>query len=284
MSERTLRLGLFQFAPALLDVGQNSERIVEAAGRMGGDLLVTPELSLTGYDVRDAATDVALPLDPGTSCAAFPQAAPGRVLVGLVEKANDGRLYNAAAILDEGIPIFRHRKIYLPTYGMFDEARYFAHGTQLQTHTLGLWDIGILVCEDFWHPALSYLLAAAGIHLLVVAAAAPGRGVLKGSESGGRFASADAWERIASTTALLHGIYVVLVNRTGVEGGITFAGGSLLAGPDGRILERAPDEGDALLVMELSLDDLDQARRPYAHIRDENIALVKRELQRLSPT
>jgi predicted amidohydrolase len=281
MTERTLRLGIFQFGPALLDVRENAQRIATAAGGTTVDLLATPELSLTGYDVRDAAVDVAVTLDPATATAVLPDG-PTPLLVGLVEKAGDGRIFNTAAILQGRTPVFRHRKIYLPTYGMFDEARYFARGTQVRTHDLGAWRIGVLVCEDFWHPALSYLLAAAGVHLLVVAAAAPGRGVLQGSGSGGRFASADAWEHIASTTALLHGIYVALVNRTGVEAGLTFAGGSLVVSPGGDVLERAGDEGDALLLAELSLDTVERARRPYAHLRDEDLALVKRELNRLT--
>ncbi|MGE5863512.1 MAG: MFS transporter [Rhizobacter sp.] len=142
------------------------------------------------------------------------------------------------------------------------------------------WQAGVLVCEDFWHPGLVYALASTGIDVLLVLAAGPGRGVWEGGEHG-QFASADAWERIARTTAQLYGIYVALANRAGVEGAVTFAGGSLIVDPAGIVVARAPALEPALLKARLSPADLQRARRPAFHGRDDDPLLVARELRRL---
>ncbi|MBR9988764.1 MAG: hypothetical protein KFH98_03355, partial [Gemmatimonadetes bacterium] len=122
-------------------------------------------------------------------------------------------------------------------------------------------------------------MARRGIDALLVQAAAPGRGA-RDDSGDGRFASADVWERIARTTAQLYGIYVALCNRSGVEGAVTFAGGSLVAGPDGSILARAGDRGEEVLSVELTRGALRAARRPYSHERDDDPGLVMRELAR----
>jgi predicted amidohydrolase len=284
-----LRLALFQSAPRLRDPAWNAARIATAAADAACDLFLTPELSLTGYDVGDDARELAVPLPLGTRLR-FPGDAHGEMLrdvapqlvLGLLEAdAEGGAPYNAAAVLERGDVVFRHRKIYLPTYGMFDETRWFARGSTLDVCALrGGWRAGILVCEDFWHPGLAYVLAAARIHVLLVLAAAPGRGVLDGGEAGGAFASADAWDRIARATAQQYGVYVCLANRVGVEGGVTFGGGSLVVGPDATVCGRADSFAEALLEVVLDPAAVAAARAPYAHHRDDDARLVARELAR----
>lgn len=288
-----LRLGIAQLAPRLRDVAANAAAI-SAAAAADVDLLITPELSLTGYDIGDAvhrlATPVTLgsPLRPRTARHGpeegygpleLPANAPGDVVIGMIE-AGPGGPFNTACVLRQGRVVFRHRKLYLPTYGMFDEGRWFGRGGSLDTWTTPSgWHCGLLICEDFWHPGLAYVLASRGIDLLLVQAAAPGRGAWPGGESG-MFASADVWERIARTTAQLYGIHVALCNRSGVEGGVMFAGGSLVAGPDGSLLARASDTGADTLEVELSAGDAARSRQPYAHARDDDAHLIVRELQR----
>lgn len=283
-----------QFAPKLRALAGNAARIAAAAAaaaRSGAAVLLTPELALTGYDVGDDAPALACHLSDGAAPvhadeALDPLLAAGAgidVVVGLIEAGRRGIPYNTAAVLRDGRLVHRHRKIHLPTYGMFDEARFFGRGARLGVYAPRPgWRAGVLVCEDFWHPGLVYVLASAGIDVLLVQAAAPGRGVWEGGEAGGRFASADAWERIARTTASLYGIYVALANRTGVEGGVTFAGGSLIVGPDGGVLQRADEESDVLLQADLTRAALARCRRPYAHDRDDDVRLVHAELARLA--
>ncbi|HEX2166262.1 MAG TPA: nitrilase-related carbon-nitrogen hydrolase [Longimicrobiales bacterium] len=275
-----LRLAVVQTAPVLREPARNAGTIARHARDAAADIVLTPELSLTGYDVGDAVHELARDVVPGRVFAEPALATvPGYLVAGCIEAARRGP-FNTAAVLHAGRVHFRHRKLYLPTYGMFDEGRWFGRGTTLHVWTLpNGWRIGILICEDFWHPGLIYTLASRGIDALLVQAAAPGRGAWEGSAHG-RFASADVWERIARTTAQLHGIYVALANRTGVEGGVTFAGGSLVAGPDGSLLARAADRGEDVLSVEMSRAAVLASRRPYSHERDDDVRLVIRELER----
>lgn len=269
----TLRLSLLQFAPRMRDERANLRTISGMLDDAAADLAVTPELSLTGYDLRDAAGAVACGSFPG-----YDLSQP--TLLGAVESAS-GLLYNVAVLADRQQSQVVHRKVYLPTYGMFDEGRYFGRGDRVSALDVNGWRIGVLICEDFWHPALTYLLAMQGIHALVVMAAAPGRGAMSGGEDGGFFASSDSWDRIARTIAQLYGIYVAVCNRIGVEGGITFAGESLVAAPDAEILARAGVQ-QARLDVTLDRSELVRARRPYAHLRDDDMRLVAAELQRIN--
>ncbi len=280
MSPDVLTLAVEQFTPRLRDPAANLAHIVGAAGN--ADVLLTPELSLTGYDVGDAAHHLATPLRVGEPLPHGSCDVATALVLGLIERGHDGVPYNAAALVQQKRVRFRHRKIYLPTYGMFDEARFFGRGSTIAPTELNGWSVGILVCEDFWHPGLIYTLAAAGIDLLLVQAAAPGRGVWDGGDGDSPFASGATWEGIARTTARLYGIYVALANRTGVEGAVTFAGGSLVAAPTGDIIARAGPTPTRIEV-ELRRSDLMAARRPYAHARDDDPQLVRRALERLDP-
>jgi NAD+ synthase (glutamine-hydrolysing) len=279
--QTTLRVAVLQTAPRREALAENAGNILQRA--VDADLIVTPELSLTGYDLRDAVHDLAITLDRAAGLPAVLDAlaAGDRTLtVGLVEKGEDGIPYNSAVALGSGRILHRHRKIYLPTYGLFDEGRYFGRGTGLECFEVNGWRVAILICEDLWHPALPYLAALAGAGLIVVMAAAPGRGVFEGGDDGATFASHTAWTDLVRVTARTHGLYVALCNRVGVEDGVTFAGGSQIAGPDGRLLARAPSNGEHRIDAVLTRDELARARRPFAHARDENAELVLRALLR----
>jgi len=278
-----MNLGIYQFAPRLRDVAGNLARIARAAERFSGGLLITPELSLTGYDLRDDVHTIARPIPLGAQVSnvfGHDPAAIGPLLVGAVDRADSAVPFNAAVLIDRGRTTFVQRKVYLPTYGMFDEGRYFGHGRRLEPFVLDDWKFGVLVCEDFWHPMLAYLHALQGAHVLVVMAAAPGRGAWNGGEEGAFFASTDAWERIARTYAQLYGIYVVVCNRTGVEGGVTFGGESIVVAPNTSVIARAGID-EELLTVQLDPGEIAAARTPYAHIRDEDAAMAINELQRI---
>lgn len=277
-----LRLRLEQFAPVLGDAGANLGQVAAAqaaAARDGVDLLVTPELALTGYDLRDRTHAVARPVGP----APFPSLADGPdVVLGMVEAGPGFVPYNAALHLRGGTVLHRHRKVYLPTYGMFDEGRWFGAGDRVRAYDAGGgWRLGLLVCEDLWHPALVYLLAAAGANLVVAQVAAAGRGAWEGGGGGGRFASWRSWESLAVAAATAYQLYVAVANRVGAEGGAVFAGGSFIVGPDGAVVARGDDLHPDRVTADLSLDAVARARRPYSHARDEDARLVLRELARV---
>lgn len=276
-----IRLRIEQLAPVLGEPDRNLDRIRcagEDAAREGVDLLLTPELSVTGYDLRDRVHEVARPVgdDPFPQLAGIPD-----VVVGTVELGGDYVPYNTALHLRGGAVLHRHRKVYLPTYGMFDEGRYFGRGGRVRAYDAGGgWRVGLLVCEDLWHPALCYLLAMGGANLILVQSAGAGRGVGAAGEAG-RFASWSVWEHLARAAAIAYGVYVGLANRVGAEGSVVFCGGSLVVAPDGSVLARGDDLAEDRPTVDLSLSAVAAARRPFAHARDEDPHLVARELDRL---
>jgi predicted amidohydrolase len=268
-------------APVPGDRQANAARCLREGA--GADLVVTPELSLTGYDVRDEVHDLAVPVRIGEALTgASADDAPTTVL-GLVERGDDGIPYNTAVVLERGRVRHRHRKVYLPTYGVFDEGRWFGRGDRVELFEAAGWRVAILICEDLWHPALSYIAALGGADLLVVPAAAPGRGVLEGGPDGRLFSSAVAWRELVRVTARTHGIFVVLANRSGVEDGITFAGGSMVVGPNGAILAEADELEEERLDVVLDPDAIARARRPFAHWRDEDVGMLRRALASPAP-
>lgn len=276
-----LKVTLVQFAPERRNVNANLMRMESAvAASPGADLVVFPELALTGYLLGGAVQEVALPLSNGSPLALEP-GSPA-VAFGMVERGSDQLVYNTGVVARDGAVVAAHRKIYLPTYGMFDEGRLFAPGRQgVRPFDLTPdWKIGLLVCEDLWHPALAYLHAIQEADVIVVMAAPPGRGL---PEEGDRneFASTEPWELLVRATAFLHGVYVLLACRTGVEGGVTFSGGSMVADPTGTIVARAPEMEDARLEVTLDKEAIRRARASFSHLRDEDPNLVQREIQRI---
>lgn len=273
-----LRVSIHQVAPALGDVDANRSAMETAARQTDADILVFPELALTGYLLGHRARELGVALD-GSPPLALPAGGPTTIL-GLVERGDDHLTYNAALVARGDEVVAVHRKLYLPTYGTFDEGRVFGRGRR-SPRTFPLapgWKGGILVCEDFWHPALAYLYALQEADVLFVLAAAPGRG-----EGGGglRFPSVERWELIARTTALLHGVYLVLCNRVGTEDGVTFAGASMVVDPSGEVLARAPEVDTAVLDVTLDRERIASARQPSSHLRDEDPALTLHALERI---
>src|SRR3954464_8587433 len=166
-----LRIALAQIAPRLGVVEANVERHHEllAEGRdAGADLVVFPELGLTGYQLQDLAAEVALRLDDPRLAAFAGQTRGLSAIVSFVEESGDHRLFIAAALIEDGEIRHVHRKLFLPTYGLFDERRFFAAGDVLRAvpSRLGV-GVGIGVCEDFWHMAVPQLLALDGAQILI---------------------------------------------------------------------------------------------------------------------
>ena len=281
MSE-DLRVVVQQCDAALGDPDANRARIEElVSDSPDSAVVVFPELALTGYSVREGAGDLSISLGGGCPVDLPPQGPA--VAFGFVERGSDHLVYNSAAVYRGGELLHSHRKVYLPTYGMFEEGRFFAPGgSAVAPFDLAPgWRVGVLVCEDFWHPALSYLLAVQEIDLLLVLSAAPGRGASQTTDGEVLFASTEPWEQMARTTALQYGVFLILCNRAGVEGDITFAGGSMVVEPNGQILAAAPQGKAATVDVTLEWDRIRQARDPFSHLREEDPARLRAELDRL---
>jgi predicted amidohydrolase len=262
-----LRIGLAQVDCRLGDVEGNAARHlewIERAREAGVDLLIFPELSLTGYRLLHLTPRVALPAGSEALKRLAEAARPMRVVLGFVEEGESGVLHNSAALLSNGEPVLVHRKLYLPTYGIFQEERFFGAGRRLETAALPWGKVGLLICEDLWHPELARRLAVAGVRLLIVLSAAPGRiGASALPES------QEAWETLTRSTALLDTCWVAYCNRVGWEEGSFYPGGSHIVHPGGEIADRAPLLEEHLLVAELDLRDADRLRWRLPLLHDE---------------
>lgn len=276
------RIALAQVAPHLGNVDANIElavaRLRDAASQ-GARLTVFPELALTGYLLQDLVPEVAMTADD-PRLASLSREAPGMlVAIGFVEETDDHRFCNSAALLRDGELIGLHRKVYLPTYGLFDEGRFTSPGDRIRTFDGGapLGRLGISICEDFWHPSLPMLQAQDGAALLVNLAAGPARA--PGSAAG--VAAIAGWQRMQDSYALLGTVAVAFCNRVGNEEGLTFWGGSRVIGPDATTIVEAPLYEEALVVGVLETDDLATQRYALPLLADERLELTVRELQRV---
>ena len=279
----SLRIGLAQVAPRLgaLDANFAKHRAALADARAQGvELLVFPELGLTGYLLQDLNAEVAMRADDERLVALARDANGVSTIVGFVERSDDEQLYIAAALLEDGTVKYVYRKSYLPNYGLFDERRFFGAGTQLRAvdSSLGV-RLGLCICEDFWHLSVPYLLALDGAQILVNISSSPGRDVAATDESG--LGSATSWRTLMRAYAQLTTSFVVFVNRVGVEESITFWGGSQVIDPAGDVIFEAPLLDEGLHVVEIDLDDVQRERTTLPLLRDERPDFVARQLERI---
>lgn len=279
-----MRMALAQMSPRLGDNAANlrlHRDLIRKASRRGASLAVFPELGLTGYNLQDLVREVAETPSEGRSLKALAAASRGcDVITGFVEGGADLDVYNSAAYFSRGRIRHVHRKVHLPTYGMFDEGRYFGAGETFRTFEASWGRTGILICEDFWHLSSSWILALQGMDLLVVVSASP----LKGIGRSRRPRSLDIWEDLGRVVAKHCGCWVAYVNRVGCEDGWVFQGGSFLCGPDGTVTARAGFMDEELLVAELDPHRLRRARIRSPLRRTERPDLVQRELARILGT
>ncbi len=276
------RIGLAQVAPRLGEVDANLELAalsLAAARREGAHLTVFPELALTGYLLQDLVPEVAMSADDPRLLAIGREAPDMLVAIGFVEETDDHRYANSVALLRDGKVIGLHRKVYLPTYGLFDEGRFTRPGDRVRTVEAGepIGRIGLSVCEDFWHASLPMIQALDGAQLLVNIAAGPSRA--PGSAAG--LVAIGGWHKMQETYALLGTVPIAFCNRVGNEEGLTFWGGSRVLGPDGSVIVEAPLWEEAFVVGTLETDDLRMQRYGLPLLADERLELTRRELDRI---
>jgi len=277
-----MKIGLAQFNTKLGDVKTNLEmhlHLIKEARAQEADLLIFPELSLTGYALQDLAVTAALrPHQKDPVFSELLQASQQiDLIIGFVHEDRRHRFFIAAAYLSGGEILHIHDKVYLPTYGMFDEGRFFAWGDSVQAFETRFGRVGMLICEDFWHASLPYLLWLDGADILYFTSASPGRGL----NAEPRLSSSEWVEHTNRAYAGLFTNFVAHANRVGYEDGLNFWGGSTIFDPDGKLVVRAPDFATDLSVAEIDLDQLNRTRARLPILRDERTNLVQRELERI---
>lgn len=278
------RVALAQIDSKVGDLQDNLQRhlaAIEKARTAGAQLVVFPELSLTGYTLRDLAWDVSL--NPFADLRLAPLREMSKsisIVVGLVESAENQGIYNSAVFFEDGLIRHVHRKIYPPTYGMFEEGRYFSRGNHVAAFDSKLGRFGLLICEDLWHISLPYLLALDGAEVIFSLTASPSR-VAPGS---GETANAELNYEQHRTYARLLSSYIVFCNRVGYEDGVNFWGGSAVVNPNGTMISTGTLFQPDLVFADIESLAVQRARRFSRHFLDEDVWLVRKSLDRISST
>ncbi len=282
LMHQSVNLAIVQFKPRKGEYEGNLARLGDIFAQLDAleprpEVAVLPETALTAYflegGVREAAmTAGSLARDlQATYKASVNSGETLDVSLGFYEQWNNA-FYNSALYVTLGgaEPIVRHvhRKVFLPTYGLFDEERFVDRGFNIRAFDTSWGRAAILVCEDAWHSLSGTLAALDGAQLIIIPSASPGRGLWKRSDDLPGPASLERWERLARDIASEHGVFVALIHLVGNEGGKVFTGGSVIAGPKGDIKVRAPLWNEAIVNITLSESELTRARADMPLLTD----------------
>ncbi len=278
-----LTLALAQINTQLGCVEANLEKhlaLARQAREQGAELVVFPELSLTGYVLQDLVPTVAhrARRDDPVFRPLLEASKQVDLQVGFVDEDQRHRFFISSAYLSRGEILPVHHKVYLPTYGLFDEGRFFAFGDSIRAFDTRFGRVGMLICEDFWHASPPYLLWLDGADLLLFSSASPGRGLTNKPQ----LETAHWVEHINQAYASLFTAFVAHSNRVGFEDGLSFWGGSTIYDPDGEEVVRGPYQQEALTLAEIDLNQLHRTRARLPLLRDERTALIARELERIN--
>ena len=270
-----------QMKPFLGDIDGNLsliETIVKNAKKKNVKLLVFPELALTGYFLKDFVSDVSQKKNSKLLKNIASLSEGISIVVGFVEESTRHVFYNSAAYFENGKLVYVHRKIYLPTYGMFDESRYFGSGKTIRAFDTNFGRVAILICEDAWHPSLAFLASQDGADFLIIPSSSPYRG---NSQPKSKLAIERSWDSILTTYSITYNQFVVFSNRVGYEDGVNFWGGSRVISPEGKILKKAPRSQSSIYSAEIDSRDIRRSRIATPTFRDEKTLLFQREFNRI---
>jgi predicted amidohydrolase len=277
----SIRIAIAQINPKLGDVTANLalyEDVLRRASRQGADLLLFPELSLTGYFLRDTVPSVALTAKSPEMKSLLQLSRDLPFVAGLVEESPDHRFFNSAIYIEAGEIRHTHRKVYLPTYGMFDEQRYFARGDRVRAFDSKFGRLTLLICEDLWHPSTIYLAALDGALAVLCPSASPLRGIVDDQPQDD---NARYWEMINRAYAETYSVFMIYGNRCGFEDGVGFWGGSEIIDPFGQRLAKAKYYDEDFLIADVALESVRRKRTMSPLLRDEDIDLTINELMRI---
>jgi len=274
-----LRVAAAQIAPVLGQVAENLEihrRYIAEAKRQAAEVIVFPELSLTGYDLIETAPQVARRLDSPEVKAIADESEGITTVFGMVELGFAAQLHNSSVAVRDGSVLFVHRKLNLPNYGRLAESKLFGAGRYIDTFDLkDPWHASILTCSDAWNPGLAHLVAVKGATILMV----PINSAV-GTVDHELFSNPDGWRLVVQFYSFIYGLPTVVVNRVGTEGEFAFWGKSKIVGPYGQVLAYAGSD-EEIVIAELDFDEVVKARAGLPTVRDSNLDLIHRETVRM---
>lgn len=277
---RKLRVAVAQIHTVLGDLKANLAKhlaMIERARAARVDALLFPELSLTGHSTGPAALRLALVRDDPMVLEIARASGEMFTIFGMIEEGFAAQFYNTAAAVHDGEVVFLHRKINLATYGYLEEGKHFAGGRYVETFLLApYWQASVLICADMWNPALIYLAALHGSTVLLapISSAAEAMGV--------EFDNPGGWDVNLRFYAMTYGLPILMANRVGKEEHLTFWGGSRIIDPFGQALAKADDQEEELVTAELDYETIRKARYALPTVRDSNLSLIQREIERLA--
>lgn len=275
-----MRITLAQVDSTLGDVDANvlqASEVIARAKADASDLIVFPELALSGYSIGAVDDDVAIRVDDPRLVELARQAAPAGLHIGFAESATRSpHTYNSAAYYEGERLVHVHRKLHLPTYSIFEERKHFTPGPSLRAYPVGDdTTMATLICGDAWQPQLAFIATQDGARALIVPAA--------GAQS--RFPehydAREYWEGITTFYGRMYQLYVVFVNRVGIEGELRFWGGSHIVDPWGKVIGQASEFEPDLVAVDVDLDEVRRRRRSIPLVKEARLALIQREISRL---
>jgi predicted amidohydrolase len=247
---------------------ENHLRFCSEAIKYKSDIIVFPELSLTGYSLKDINYDIAVNLKNTLKLEKLLKISEKiDIICGLVEADDNFKVFNSSLYLSGHKILHYHRKIYPPTYGIFEESRYFSNGRVCNSFETNKGKSGILICEDMWHISLPYILAMDGAKIIYGLAASPTRLSVESKE----FRNYEINSEHHKTFARLLSVYFIFANRIGYEDGVNFWGGSEIVDPFGNVLAKGKLFEEDLLFADIDMNKVKQARHQARHFLDEDI-------------
>jgi predicted amidohydrolase len=274
------KLALGQIKPRLGDLKYNMEHHVEMidqAKDRGASLILFPELSLTGYSVRDLNAELALKIGDVSFDPLRVRSREISIVVGAIIKDEDGAIRNSLIYFEDGLVKHIHYKVYLPTYGIFEEQRYFLPGKEVRAFDSKFGKIGLLICEDLWHISLPYVLAVQGAKIILSSAASPTRLSGNANEHSGYVVNSEQHK----TFARLLSVYLAWAHRVGFEDGVNFWGGSEVVSPHGEVISDVKLYDEDIIYSEIDLSEVGRARLFARHFLDENPQLLVTHLRNI---
>ncbi|MGI8574457.1 MAG: nitrilase-related carbon-nitrogen hydrolase [Egibacteraceae bacterium] len=274
-----MQLAIAQTEPKLGAVEDNIERacdMIAEARAEGADHIVFPELALTGYMIGQVEHDLILRAQDNRLAGIGRAADPAGVVVGCIEDGRSVQTYNSAAYFSEGQLVHVHRKLYLPTYWIFEERKHFSPGQSMRAYSGPGFRMATLICNDAWQAQLAFLAVQDGARLLNVP--------VNSAQSlfPERYNAVEYWHDINRFLGRMFQTFLVFANRVGAEGQLRFWGGSHVIDPWGRVLGQAAFDTEDLLIVEIDPDQVRTRRRDVPLVREARLGLLEREIRRIA--
>jgi predicted amidohydrolase len=298
-----MKVAVCQTCPKLLDLQHNLNQVMDRIKRCkdeGADLVVFPELALTGYFVGHQYHEAALRLDSNEIMELAKSTQGTAAVVGFIEESPSMNFYNSALVMANGEILFAYRKLNLPNYGVFEERKFFSVGKHIPVFKLYDFSVAVFICNDLWHPSLPYLGVCQKADIFI--------SIFNSSQGsmGSEFSNIESWGIINKFYSRVFGIYNVCANRVGNERfeerrldeedqpepdkagessheieDYRFWGGSEIVNPFGQILAKAPLYDEATIFADVSRELLRKKKILLPYLRNDDPYFTHRELQRI---